>query len=97
MVEEQQPEELIISVDGERCMGCMECVDVCPQSSNAEFPVYERGEDGMPRVANPDNCIACLSCVAQCRAMAIYIEGPRAGKLSYQGGVEAENKSRSMF
>jgi NAD-dependent dihydropyrimidine dehydrogenase PreA subunit len=97
MVEELEPEVLIISVDSERCIGCFECIDICPQSTNAEFPVYVRGDDGFPRVANPDSCIACFSCVVSCRAMAIKVEGPLVKGPSIVGEVKAESKSRAMF
>ncbi len=97
MVEELETEQLIIIVDRERCVGCFECVDICPQSSSAQFPVYERGDDGFPHVANPDSCIACLSCVVSCRAMAIVVEGPLVKGSSTIGDVKAESKSRAVF
>jgi NAD-dependent dihydropyrimidine dehydrogenase PreA subunit len=97
MVEDIEPEEPIINVDLERCIGCFECIDICPQSSSTEFPVYERGDDGFPRVANPDSCIACLSCVVSCRAMAIKVEGPLVRGSSVIGEVTAERKNKAMF
>lgn len=97
MVEGVEPEAWIIRVDHERCIGCYECVDLCPQSTNTEFPVYLRGEDGFPQVANPDSCIGCLSCEVGCRALAVKVEGARA-KGPFRGGeVKSENKSGAMF
>lgn len=99
MVEEFEAEELTIRVDGERCIACYECMDVCPQTRGREFPVYVVGEDGIPRVANPDSCIGCLSCQVSCRAEAIRVgvtgrgrPGPRMPE-----DARAERKCGRMF
>jgi NAD-dependent dihydropyrimidine dehydrogenase PreA subunit len=97
VTEELETEGLLISVDRDRCIGCFECVDNCPQSMNTEFPVYMRGDDGFPQVANPDSCIVCLTCVEGCRAMALRVEGPFVKGSSGIGEVGAENKSKAMF
>jgi NAD-dependent dihydropyrimidine dehydrogenase PreA subunit len=97
MVEETEPQERAIVVDRERCIGCFECVDICPQVRNTEYPVYIRGEDGFPQVANPDSCVACLSCEVNCRAVALRVEGAARGKVGWVGEVRAEVKRRAMF
>jgi NAD-dependent dihydropyrimidine dehydrogenase PreA subunit len=97
MAEEPEAAGITIEIDAERCIGCLECVDVCPQSRNSEFPVYKAGDNG-PEIANPDSCIACLSCEAQCRAMAIKIaEGIAVRTPSIRGEARAENKNRAIF
>lgn len=98
MVEEPEPKEVSIKVDSERCIGCLECIDVCPQSGDREFPVYLAGPDGVPEVANPDNCITCLSCEVNCRAMAIRVEEETEARGSYiPREARAENKNSAMF
>ncbi len=89
--------EPLIRIERERCIGCLECLDVCPQVASTEYPVYEKGEDGFPRVANEESCMGCLSCEANCRADAIRIQrGEREGRF---GPVQAraEIKCGAMF
>ena len=54
-------------VDHDKCIGCGECVDVCP------VEVYELS-DGKSTVANPDDCLGCESCVEVCESGAIVID-----------------------
>jgi len=97
MVEDLENRGTLIRIDLERCMGCLECMDTCPQSGNTEFPVYEKGEDGFPRVANHDSCIRCLSCEAGCRAEAISIEAPGLKDRATAADMRAQLKCRTMF
>lgn len=53
------PSILIIS---ERCVGCGDCVDVCPQSEKG-MPGVLTNDAGTTRVADSDACIACFTCV----------------------------------
>jgi NAD-dependent dihydropyrimidine dehydrogenase PreA subunit len=59
--------------DEQRCVGCGECIVVCPQSQPASGrPVLVSPRPGdIPVVAHAENCIQCLSCVDVCRASAI--------------------------
>lgn len=89
--------EPMIRIDRERCIACFECIDVCPQVLNTEYPVYERGDDGYPRVANEESCIGCLSCEVNCRADAIVVEvEEREGRYG-PVDVRAEIKCGGMF
>ena len=54
-------------VDEDKCVGCEECVDVCP------VEVFEM-EDGKSKAVNADECLGCESCVEVCEASAINIE-----------------------
>jgi NAD-dependent dihydropyrimidine dehydrogenase PreA subunit len=54
-------------VDADKCIGCGECVDVCP------VEVYEM-QDGKSQAANPEDCLGCESCVEVCEQSAIIIE-----------------------
>ena len=53
-------------VDQEKCVGCGECVDVCPSD------VYEiQDEKSVP--VNADECLGCESCVEVCEQGAITV------------------------
>lgn len=56
-----------VTVDEEKCVGCEECVDVCP------VDVYEM-QDGKSVPVNAEECLGCESCVEVCEAGAISIE-----------------------
>jgi NAD-dependent dihydropyrimidine dehydrogenase PreA subunit len=53
-------------VDEEKCVGCGECVDVCP------VDVYEMQDDKSVPV-NAEECIGCESCVEVCEQDAITV------------------------
>lgn len=55
------------TVDKDKCIGCGECVDVCP------VDVYEI-QDGKSEPVNGDECIGCQSCVEVCPQNCITIE-----------------------
>ena len=56
----------LIEVDVEKCIGCGDCVDVCP------VDVYEmQDEKSVP--VNADECIGCESCVEACEQEAISV------------------------
>ncbi len=46
-------------VDSDKCVGCGECVDVCP------VEVYEL-QDGKSNAVNGDVCFGCESCLEVC-------------------------------
>jgi len=54
-------------VDQEKCVGCEECVDVCP------VEVFEMENDKSSPV-NAEECMGCESCVEVCEEDAITIE-----------------------
>lgn len=55
-------------VVGENCIKCKytDCVDVCPVDCFVEGPNF--------LAINPDECIDCTLCVAECPAEAIFAE-----------------------
>ncbi len=55
------------TVDPDKCVGCGECVDVCP------VEVYEL-QDGKSNPVNGEECLGCESCVEVCEHGAITIE-----------------------
>ena len=57
----------IPTVDEEKCVGCEECVDVCPTE------VFEM-ENEKSVVAEPDECLGCESCIEVCETDAITVE-----------------------
>lgn len=56
-----------ITIDEEKCIGCGECVDVCP------VDVLEL-QDDKAVVVNEDECLECESCVETCEQGAITLE-----------------------
>jgi len=55
------------TVDADKCVGCGECVEVCPTE------VYElQDEKSVP--VNAEECLGCESCVEVCEAEAITVE-----------------------
>lgn len=56
-----------VTVDEEKCVGCGECVDICP------VEVYEM-QDGKSEPVEQESCLGCESCVEVCEADAIQIE-----------------------
>jgi len=55
-----------IHVDQEKCIGCGECVEICP------VDVYEmQDEKSVP--VNAEECIGCESCVEVCEQEAITV------------------------
>jgi NAD-dependent dihydropyrimidine dehydrogenase PreA subunit len=55
-----------VTVEKEKCTGCGECVDNCPQQ------VLELA-DGKSEPANIDDCIGCETCVEVCPEDAITV------------------------
>ena len=56
-----------VNVDVDKCVGCGECVDVCP------VEVYEI-KDGKSEAVNAEECLGCESCVEVCEVSAITVE-----------------------
>ena len=56
-----------VNVDVDKCIGCGECVDVCP------VEVYEI-KDSKCEAVSPEECLGCESCVEVCEVNAITIE-----------------------
>jgi len=56
-----------IILDQEKCIGCGECVDICP------VEVYElQDEKAVP--VNAEECVGCESCVEVCEQEAIKVK-----------------------
>ncbi len=55
-----------VVVDSEKCIGCEECVEVCP------VDVYEM-QDEKSTVVNGEECLGCESCIEVCEQEAITV------------------------
>ena len=69
--------QLHITRNSDRCVHCLECIIVCPQSGeDKSHPVIAPAEDPMspPVIKHIDNCIECMTCWDFCRARAIEFE-----------------------
>ncbi len=67
-----------ISLKEEACRGCQLCVEVCP------VKVFAPGEQGKPKVANPEDCFGCLSCSYLCPSGALKHRGLHTVKNFYR-------------
>ncbi len=56
-----------VIVDSEKCVGCGECVDICP------VEVYEL-KDGKSDPVKYEECVGCESCVEVCSTDAIEVK-----------------------
>ena len=52
-------------VKEDECVGCVTCVEACPNS------VLELTDDDKVKVANPDSCDNCWECVDSCPTEAL--------------------------
>ncbi|OQY02425.1 MAG: ferredoxin [Desulfobacteraceae bacterium 4572_130] len=57
-----------VTIDKEKCVGCEECVDICP------VEVFEMGDDEKSEVVNGEECMGCESCIEVCEEDAIVVE-----------------------
>jgi NAD-dependent dihydropyrimidine dehydrogenase PreA subunit len=58
----------MLSLDRDKCVGCGDCVTVCPQQC------YTMGDDGKSIHAFPERCMECGACRLNCRSQAISVE-----------------------
>ena len=75
-----------MTLDREKCMGCMACVEACP--SHARW-----AKDAYPAV-NADSCTGCGACIAKCPAQAIGREG---NSLSVEDVLEEVLKDKPFY
>ncbi len=73
----------LIEIDPKKCKRDGLCVKIC-----CENHVFAEGEDGVPRIVNEKDCIACGHCVSVCPADAI-----RHGGMDMSGFVPVERES----
>lgn len=57
-----------IHIDRARCIGCFQCVDVCPKGvlGKVNLPLHKH-----VHVDHPDQCVGCFACLSCCPAQAI--------------------------
>ena len=61
----------VISVDVEKCAGCGDCTDACPNELIAL--VEENGKQYAMFKGDPEECIGCYSCESTCAEGSITI------------------------
>ncbi len=67
-----------VTVDVDKCVGCGECVDICPVG------VYEM-KDGKSDPVNADECVGCESCIEVCEGHCITVQEEAGGFLHFAG------------
>ena len=61
----------MIALKADKCVGCGDCVEVCPQQC------FTMGDDGKSVHAFADRCMECGACSLNCQKEAILMEaGP---------------------
>lgn len=65
-----------IRIKQERCIGCGQCIDVCPGS------LIDRNDQGKAWMHYPKDCWGCVSCVKECPVQAIdfYLGADMGGR-----------------
>ncbi|MFB9274644.1 4Fe-4S binding protein [Cohnella cellulosilytica] len=58
---------MIEIVSATRCIGCNQCVAVCPTN------VFDKGDDGVPVIARQQDCQTCFMCELYCPVDALYV------------------------
>lgn len=61
----------MITIDKEKCIGCLTCLSICP------FTVLEEA-DGKPQITEGKGCWACMHCAAACPEKAIFFNEQEA-------------------
>lgn len=79
----------MITIDKEKCTGCLTCLSVCP------FTVLEEA-DGKPRLAEGKGCLACMHCAAACPEKAISY-GEKEAVLQKAPAQNAEDFDAEKF
>lgn len=59
---------MIELVSASKCIGCNQCVRVCPTN------VFDEGDDGLPVIARQSDCQTCFMCELYCPVDALYVE-----------------------
>ncbi|MCD8144588.1 MAG: nitroreductase family protein [Oscillospiraceae bacterium] len=72
---------MLPTFDSDRCIGCLQCVQVCPMG------VLGKGEDNRPATLPRRRCIGCMHCAAVCPRQAVQFEGLTQAQL-YQAPPE---------
>jgi NAD-dependent dihydropyrimidine dehydrogenase PreA subunit len=61
----------VITIDIDKCQGCGDCVDTCP---NLLFAVAnDNGKKYAMVSGDPEDCIGCLSCESACAEGAVTV------------------------
>ncbi|MFW9772053.1 MAG: 4Fe-4S binding protein [Candidatus Thorarchaeota archaeon] len=64
-----------ISIDWDKCISCMSCVDVCPVEAFFKSNTQDGKDEKRKRVSfNQDACINCGTCVRACSVKAISLK-----------------------
>ena len=78
----EQAARMIEVVDGDTCITCDRCIEVCPTH------VFDRGADGIPVIARHDDCQTCFhvrGLLPRRRAVRRAAGSSRAGELAIPG------------
>lgn len=82
-----------IRIKKETCIGCGQCIDVCPGS------LIGRGKDGKAQMQYPKDCWGCVSCVKECPVGAIdfYLGADMGGRGSTMHTVKKDASPIGAF
>jgi NAD-dependent dihydropyrimidine dehydrogenase PreA subunit len=76
---------LIEIISEKKCIGCNQCVSVCPTN------VFDRVEDGIPKIARQSDCQTCFMCELYCPVDALYV-APEAETAVFPAEEQLESR-----
>jgi 2-oxoglutarate ferredoxin oxidoreductase subunit delta len=62
-----------VNVITDRCKGCNFCIEFCPKNVLESSGEFNAKGYHPPKIANPDNCVACELCQLICPEFAIFV------------------------
>lgn len=62
-----------ILIDRERCKGCLQCVQACPQGVLAPGQGFNSKGYAVPEAVEPRRCLGCRLCGIACPDVAIQL------------------------
>jgi NAD-dependent dihydropyrimidine dehydrogenase PreA subunit len=69
----EEDDRMPTKIDLNKCVGCGECIDVCP-ASPCVYEMETTNNKKRPTILHPKSCINCGACVIACPENAINKE-----------------------
>lgn len=70
----EETKKLKLTIEEERCKGCLYCINVCPQNALEISQAVNRKGNRFVILKHPDKCTSCGLCAIICPDTAIEIK-----------------------